>query len=140
MNSRKPPEWICPVCMRHFSRKNQFHSCMLYSINEHHLKGVNQDVKSLYNAFVAILNEFGTVTLEPLKTIIAAKKNSQFCSIKVQKSGLKIAFRMFSLAQSPRFSNTSQQDRMFYYEVKIKSKEDMDDELKAWLKQAYLEN
>ena len=64
---------ICP--------KNQSHSCDLFLIKEHHFKKGSPLTIQLYNRFVSIFQDFDPILIEPLKNIIAIKKNSQFLTI-----------------------------------------------------------
>ncbi len=130
--------WQCSICERYFSKKNQFHSCELYSIQNHHLKKATPDTIQLYNTLINQIKKFGPIDIEPLKSIIAIKRNSQFCSIQIQKNALKLKFRLFSTFSSSRFSATSQQpDRRNYYQLKIEQGQDINSELIDWLQQAY---
>jgi len=133
-------KWICPICGRNFSRKNQFHSCELFSIKEHHFKKGTPMSIQIYNKFINLFQEFGPISIEPLKNIIALKKNSQFCSIQIQKKALKIIFRLYTFLSSPRFKAMSQQDQMHYYQFKIQKMYEIDEELTDWMHQAYIEN
>ena len=132
--------WICPHCGRNFSRKNQFHNCDLYLIEQHHLLKADPTTKALFYFVIETIRKFGPVLLEPLKSIIALKKKSQFCSIHVQIKTLKIQFRNYTQINSLRFNRTSQQGKMYYYEFLLKSQEDFDEELISWLHLAYDQN
>ncbi len=133
-------KWICPNCGRNFSRKNQFHRCELFSIKDHHFKKGTPLSIQIYNQFISIFQKFGPISIEPLKNIIALKKNSQFCSIQIQKKALKIIFRLYTFLSSPRFKAMPQQDQMHYYQFKIQKIDEIDDELTDWMRQAYMEN
>ncbi len=131
---------ICPNCGRNFSRKNQIHSCELFSIRDHHLqKGTSFSIQN-YNQFISLFQKFGPISIEPLKNIIAIKKNSQFCFIQIQKKALKIIFRLYTFLSSPHFKDMSQQDQMHYYQFKIQKMNEIDEELTGWMHQAYMEN
>ena len=122
-------KWMCPVCRRYFTRQNQIHSCELFSIKDHHLKKADPETIQIFNHLIDNVQKFGTVLLEPLKNIIAIKKNSQFCSIQVQKRSLKIIFRLYSLLSSSRFTSMSQQkDTRYYYQLKIQKIAELDEE------------
>ena len=140
MSKKVGKMWMCPICGRNFSRNNQVHSCELYSIEDHHLKKTLPATAQAYYQFIKSFQNFGPYTLEPLKNIIAIKKISQFCTIQVQKSALKIIFRCFSHFSSPRFSTQHHQDKLWYYQLKIKNQGEIDAELIDWLKHAYMEN
>ena len=115
----------------------------MYSIEKCHLAKADDTTKALFRQFIDSIASFGPIQLEPLKSIIAIKKRSQFCSISVQKHALKVAFRMISnLTEppNPRFNQTSHQLNWYYYEIYIRSPVDLDDECINWLRTAYEEN
>lgn len=88
-----------------------------------------------------VLHDLGPIHVEPLKSMIAIKKNSQFCSIQVQQKALKISFRLFSQLSSPRFTASSEQDdRRHYYQLKIEELDDIDEQFVSWMELAYEEN
>ena len=132
--------WICPNCGRNFARKNQSHSCELFSIKEHHLKKATPLTIQLYNKFVSIFQDFDPILIEPLKNIIAIKKNSQFLTIQIQKMALKIIFRSHTLFSSPRLILMPVQEKLNYYRFKIQKMDEIDEELTDWMHQAYMEN
>ncbi len=132
--------WTCPICGRGFARIHQFHNCTLYSIPNHHLAKANPATHALYEELIKNISSFGVFSIEPLKSIIALKKRTQFCSIQVQEKGLKIQFRNYTPFQSARFKRISQQANMFYYEFLLKDVEELDEDVITWLRTAYDEN
>ena len=135
--------WKCPICGRRFTRKNQPHSCELFSLKKHHFKRGSPLTVQMYHQFIHIFQDFGPILVESLKHIIAIKKNSQFCTIQMQKAALKIIFRSLTLFPSQRLtrmSQSQQEDNYYYYQIKIQALEDMDEELIDWFRQAYEEN
>ncbi|MCP4764201.1 MAG: hypothetical protein GY870_20680 [archaeon] len=132
--------WKCPICNRSFSRKNQSHSCELFSIEKHHLKKADNNTKKIFEKFIETVKSFGPIEIEPLKNIIALKKISQFCSITVQKKALKILFRNYTQFSNIRFNHTSKQKNMYFYEFYLRKMEDLDSEVENWMRTAYEEN
>ena len=133
-------KWMCPNCGRNFARKNQSHSCELFSIKEHHFKKGTPLTIRLYNRFISLFQKFEPITIEPLKNIIAIKKNSQFLTIQIQKMALKIIFRSHTLFSSPRLILMPVQEKLNYYRFKIQKMDEIDEELTDWMHQAYMEN
>ena len=133
-------KWMCPNCGRNFARKNQSHSCELYSIKEHHLIKATQLTIQLYYKFISIFQKFEPIMIESLKNIIAIKKNSQFCTIQIQKMALKIIFRTHTLLSNPRLNIMPVQEKLHYYQFKIQKIDEIDEELTDWMHQAYMEN
>ena len=132
--------WICLNCGRNFARKNQSHSCELFSIKEHHFKNGTPLTIQLYNRFISIFQDFDPILIEPLKNIIVIKKNTQFLTIQIQKMALKIIFRSHTLFSSPRLTSIVNQDQMHYYQFKIQKMDELDEELTNWMHLAYMEN
>jgi len=132
--------WMCPNCGRNFARKNQSHSCELFSIKKHHFKKGTPLIIQLYNRFISIFQIFEPILIESLKNIIAIKKNSQFLTIQIQKMALKIIFRSHTLFLSPRLTSIVNQDQMHYYQFKIQKMDEIDEELTNWMHLAYMEN
>jgi len=133
-------KWICPNCGRNFARKNQSHSCELFSIKKHHFEKGTPLTIQLYNRFISIFQNFEPILIESLKNIIAIKKNSQFCTIQIQKMALKIIFRSHTLFSSPRLILMPIQEKLYYYRFKIHKLDEIDEELTDWMHQAYMEN
>ena len=143
MPGKQGAKWICPICGRHFSRKNQPHSCELYSIKKHHFKNVAPELFRIYEKILSHFQDWGSLSVEPLKNIIALKKTSQFCTFQIQKTAIKIIFRSFSLLESPRLTlmpQSQQADQYYYYRFKIQTLDEVNEELIKWFHQAYLEN
>ena len=140
MPNRGVGKWMCPNCGRNFARKNQSHSCELFSIKDHHFKKGTPLTIQLYNRFISIFQNFEPILIEPLKNIIAIKKNSQFLTIQIQKMALKIIFRSHSPLYSPRLTSFLNQDQMHYYRFKIQKMDEINEELTDWMHQAYMEN
>jgi len=80
--------WTCPECQKEFRNKNQWHSCARIAIDNHFL---NKDpsTKDTFNALMNIVNEFGPVTINSIKTVIHLKSGATFLSITPKKNYLE---------------------------------------------------
>ncbi|MCY3414557.1 MAG: hypothetical protein INQ03_23110 [Candidatus Heimdallarchaeota archaeon] len=137
----KTDMWQCEICGREFSRKNQQHSCETYSITNHHYKKGTQHSINIFELLMSHVQKFGEIKIEPMKSIIAIKKISQFCSIQIQQQSIKITFRLFTELSSSRFhAHSQQEDGRHYYQLKLNNPVDVDLELINWLHLAYIEN
>ena len=97
----------------------------------------------MYEKILSHFQDWGPLSVEPLKNIIALKKTSQFCTFQIQKTAMKIIFRSFSLLESPRLTlmpQSQQADQYYYYRFKIQRLDEVNEELIKWFHQAYLEN
>jgi hypothetical protein len=78
------PLWRCPVCGREFANPNQSHACGRHDL-ESHFAGKEPIVRSIYDAFLAMLEEIGPVTVLPEKTRIAFQTRMSFAQLTVRR-------------------------------------------------------
>lgn len=132
--------WICPDCKREFTRKSQWHSCGIFTLQEQHLQHASPEILALYHQFIGIFSNWGPIIAEPLKNLIALKKRTQFGAIWLQKNALKLHFRMFSEISSPRFHKVTKNGKLFFYDLYLRNPEEINSEFKTWFHVAYTEN
>src|SRR3989337_1226505 len=91
-----------------------------YSVNDHFTNKA-PSVRALYDQLLSILRTFGPVIEDPKKTSIHLN--------------LKFDHQI----KSPRIEKAEQiSAKRFHHKVRISSPKDLDEELKAWLKEACL--
>jgi hypothetical protein len=78
------PLWPCPACGRGFANANQSHACGRYEL-EDHFAGKPPLVRAIYEAFLALLEEIGPVTVLPEKTRIAFQARMSFAQLTVRR-------------------------------------------------------
>jgi hypothetical protein len=78
------PLWHCPVCGRAFANANQSHACGRYELDVH-FAGKPALVREIYDAFLAMLEELGPVTVLPEKTRIAFQTRMSFAQLTVRR-------------------------------------------------------
>jgi hypothetical protein len=78
------PLWPCPACGRAFANANQPHACGRYAL-EDHFSGKPPEVRSIYDAFLAMLEEIGPVTVLPEKSRIAFQTRMSFAQLTVRR-------------------------------------------------------
>ena len=109
-----------------------------YFINDHF---ANQEplVRTLYDRLLEVLNGFGPIIEEPKKTSIHLVRRSALAGVETRKSHLLLNIKANHKIDNPRILKTDQPSaNRFHLKVKIESLEDFDDQLKHWLKEAYL--
>ena len=65
----KESYWRCPKCGREFSKKNQFHSCVSVSIDEH-FKNKPPKLKEIFDYLRENVKKFGQIRIDAVKTAI----------------------------------------------------------------------
>ena len=84
MAGPKAALWTCPSCGRFFANANQSHACARHSL-EPHFEGRSAKVRAIYEAFLAMLEGFGPVTVLPEKTRIAFQVRMSFAQLTVRR-------------------------------------------------------
>jgi hypothetical protein len=130
--------WTCPSCGRPFRWRNQAHSCTNVAVADH-LRGKPDEVVELYRAFEAeVLALGGDVEVEAVKTRIAFRTRSRFAGCAVQQKGLRCAVILPEVLPHPRFVRLeSPIPTQHVHEFRIDRLEDLDDDVRGWLADAY---
>ena len=112
---RDAPLWTCPRCGRPFANRNQPHSCVVASVEEH-LAGKGEHAAALFRRFAEAVEACGPVTLAAAKT--------------------RVGFQARVL--QPRFRRIeSLSPRNHVHHFRIRSPDEIDAEVAAWLREAY---
>ncbi len=109
-----------------------------YSVSDHF---VNKEpaVRALYNQLILILQTFGPIEEDPKKTSIHLNRRSALAGVETRKNYLLLNIKSDHKIKSPRIEKAEQvSSKRFHHKVKISSPKDLDEELKTWLKEAYL--
>ncbi|MGZ9223507.1 MAG: DUF5655 domain-containing protein [Anaerolineales bacterium] len=102
---------------------------------------VNKDpsVRTLYDQLLSILQTFGPVTEDPKKTSIHLNRKSALAGVETRRDYLLLNIKSDHQIQSPRIEKAEQiSAKRFHHKLHISSPKDLDEELKSWLKEAYL--
>jgi len=109
-----------------------------YSVSDHF---VNKDpsVRALYDQLVSLLQTFGPIEQDPKKTSIHLNRKSALAGVETRKDCLLLNIKSDHQIKSPRIEKAEQvSTKRFHHKVRISSTGDFDEELKSWLKEAYL--
>ncbi len=110
----------------------------IYSVSDHF---VNKDplVRELYDQLVALLHTFGPVEEDPKKTSIHLNHKSALAGVETRRNNFLLTIKSDHLIKSPRVEKVEKiSSKRFYHKVRISSRKDFDEELRVWLKEAYL--
>jgi hypothetical protein len=97
------PLWPCPDCGRAFANANQPHACGRYEL-ESHFTGKPPLVRDIYDAFLAMLEEIGPVTVLPEKTRIAFQTRMSFAQLTVRRHWVLGHFVLARRVEEPVFT------------------------------------
>jgi hypothetical protein len=103
--TRRPqrPLWPCPACGRAFANANQPHACGRFELADH-FDGKPPLVREIYEAFLAMLGEFGPVTVLPEKSRIAFQVRMSFAQLTIRRHWVLGHFVLARRAGDRRFT------------------------------------
>jgi hypothetical protein len=133
----RPELWCCPTCGRGFANRNQSHACGRHDL-EHHFAGKPPEIRALFDAFVAELQALGPVTVLPEKTRIAFQVRMSFAQLTPRRGWIDGHVVLARRLESPRFRSVQTfSPRNHLHTFRLATPGDIDDELRAWLAEAY---
>jgi len=137
-HSKTRPMWKCPKCSRQFANRNQEHSCGKYNV-EDFLIGKGQEAESLYRAFEKLVLGLGPVLLAPAKTRVGFQARMIFAAVnKLNQDNLQAHVVLARRLESSRFTKIETiSARNHVHHFLIKTVDQLDDEVLAWLQEAY---
>lgn len=101
--------------------------------------GKDTNVRAVYERLLAVLRTIGPFEVEPKKTSIHLVHTSGFAGVHPRKSYLYLNLRTATPLESARITKREQVSKSRWHnEVKLESPDEVDDELRTWLSQAYL--
>jgi hypothetical protein len=135
---RRPPLWRCPECRRLFANRNQSHACGRYPLG-HHFRGKPPEIRALYRQVAAAIRELGPVRIVPEKTRIAFQVRMSFAQVTPRRHSLDGHIVLARRVEHPRFHRLETfSPRNHLHAFRLTRPDEIDDEFKAWLAEAYL--
>lgn len=108
-----------------------------FSVSDHF---VNKDpsVRALYDQLISVIQKFGPVEQDPKKTSIHLNRKTAMAGVETRRNNILLTIKSDHLIESPRVEKVEKiSSRRLYHKVRISSADDLDEELKIWLEEAY---
>ncbi|MGH9259244.1 MAG: DUF5655 domain-containing protein [Acidimicrobiales bacterium] len=133
--------WTCPECHRRFGRRNQGHECApAMSLDEYFATGPERE-RPIFEAVMAHLDTIGPVHVEPVSVGIFLKRSRRFAELRTMVRWVALSFSLPHPVDSPKIARrVAVSGHRTWYVVKLRSADDVDDDVRAWLAEAYLES
>ena len=130
--------WTCPRCGRAFARRNQTHTCRpLVSLDEH-FDGRSPEVRAIFDRVVELAERCGPVAVLPERSRIALQARMSFAALQPRRATLDGHVVLARRLESPRFRRIETfGPRNHVHAFRFASVEEVDDEVAAWLAEAY---
>jgi hypothetical protein len=129
--------WRCAKCGRRFANRHQSHACGRYSLARH-FAGKPPSIRALFERVVAEVRALGPVTVLPEKTRIAFQVRMSFAQLTPRQrwiDGHVVLARRMEHARFRRIETISPRNHVHVF--RLERPEDVDDTLRAWLREAY---
>ena len=97
------PLWRCRACGRAFANRNQSHACGRHDL-ESHFAGRSPEVRAIFDAFLAMIERSGPVTVLPEKTRIAFQHRMSFAQLTVRRAWVTGHLVLDRRAENPLFT------------------------------------
>ena len=138
MDSRATqPLWTCSRCGRGFANRNQEHACGKYDL-AHHFARKDVRIRAIFDAVVAAIQRIGPVRILPEKTRIAFQVRISFAQLTPRRrwvDGHVVLARRLPHSRFRRIDTISRRNHVHHF--RLERIEDVDENLSAWLREAY---
>ena len=133
------PHWDCPECGRRFARKGQSHECApAMSIEEYFATGPERE-RPIFEAVMAHLDTVGPVHVEPVSVGIFLKRAQSFAQLRPKTRLVALSFGLPRKIESSKIATKVQEwNGRYYHQVNLREADDVDDDVREWLTEAYL--
>ena len=131
--------WACPRCQRRFRRVGQSHECSpAISVEEYFSTGPAHE-RPIFEAVMAHLATVGPVHVEPVSVGIFLKRAQTFAQLRPKDRWVALSFSLPRAVRHERIIRKVVEYHGRYHHVaNLRSPDDLDDRLRAWLTEAYL--
>jgi Domain of unknown function (DUF5655) len=132
-----PPVWHCPRCGARLVTRNLWHSCVQVTLDELFADAA-PGVLEFARDYVALLHSLGDVQVIAQKTRLVCVARVRFAGLTPRKTGFLASFALHRWLDSPRIVKTVDYGpRWRAHHVRIQARDDLDDELRTWLRESY---
>jgi hypothetical protein len=128
--------WRCPACGQEFVTPNAPHSCRVQSLEAFF---AGSGLRGVFDAYVAAMREHGPVTVNATKSRVSCQVRMRFAGIDGPRREYLVAnFLLTRPIWSERLVRVDYIPPYYYvHRLRLFTASDVDEELGAWLAEAY---
>jgi len=132
--------WTCPKCDRRFGRRNQSHECApAMTLDDYFAADGPPFERPVFEAVHAHLASLGPLHLEPVSVGLFFKRSRTFAELRPMTRWMKLSFILSHRVDDPRISHAlSVSGSRVYHETRLRGPDDVDEQVRGWLTDAYL--
>jgi hypothetical protein len=95
-------------------------------------------VRAIHDRVMSVVEGFGLdVEVAPKKGYMSLRRRVQFAMLKPAAKHLDVGLVLHGAAVTDRFESAASFNALFTHRVRVKSVDEVDDELRSWLRRAY---
>jgi hypothetical protein len=135
------PAWTCDECGRRFGRHKQSHDCApAMTLAEYFSTGPAIE-KPIFEAVMAHLDTVGPVHVEPVSVGIFLKQPRKFAQLRPMQKWVALSFSLPRTVDHALITRkVIPHGGRYYHVVNLRGPEDLDDEIRGFLTEAYLDS
>ena len=131
--------WVCPKCKRQFGRVKQSHECApAMSLEEYFSTGPERE-RPIFEVVRAHLELLGPIHIEPVSVGIFIKRERTFVELRPMVKWEALSFGLSRTIEHPRIARKMKGGRRTYHVVNIREPADVDEQVKEWLTESYID-
>ncbi|MGH9280791.1 MAG: DUF5655 domain-containing protein [Acidimicrobiales bacterium] len=132
--------WTCPTCQRRFGRPRQSHECApAMTLDEYFSTGPAHE-RPIFDAVMAHLDTVGPVYVEPVSVGIFLKHATTFAQLRPMQRWVALYFSLPRRVDHPTITRkVVNYSGRYFHVANLREPADLDDTLRGWLTEAYLD-
>jgi Domain of unknown function (DUF5655) len=132
------PLWVCPACDRTFANRNQTHTCAPLSEVDAHFARSEPHVRAIFDLVLDAVRSLGPVDVLAQRSRIALHVRMSFAAFTPRSRSLDGHLVLAREAPGPRWTRVeTYSPRNVLHAFRLGSPEEVDEELRGWLAEAY---
>ena len=132
--------WTCAECGRQFGRNKQSHECSpAMTLTEYFSTGPPIE-RPIFDVVNAHLQSLGPVHVEPVSVGIFFKQPRKFAQLRPMQKWVALSFSLTHKVDHRLITRKPiAHGRRYYHVINLTGPDDLDDEIRGWLTEAFLD-
>lgn len=130
--------WTCPACGRSFGRNRQGHLCVPVNRLSDYLAAQPANHRAVFQAVLDVFAGLDDIIVEAANVVVLFKRSRRFAQVRPRRQWLVLTFLLRRDLQNDRVqSSVRASTRSTAYRVRLRTADDVDDDVRAWLIESY---
>lgn len=130
--------WTCPACGRTFARRGQGHLCVPVNQLGDYLAALPDGHRAVAEAIISLFAGLDDVDIEAADVGLFFKRSRKFAQLRPRRKWLVLILLLRRKLDDPRVRSTMRAtNSAIAHNVRLETPEDIDDDVRGWLIEAY---